>query len=104
MTMVNVGQSTMHSKPLVIDLFAGCGGLTEGFKNAGFEIVTAVEMDKYAAATYRKNHPDVFLIEEDINNKEIANKIREYLAGREADVIIGGPPCQSFSIIGRAKD
>lgn len=94
----------MSRKPIVIDLFAGCGGLTEGFKNAGFEVVAAVEMDKHAAATYRLNHPEVFLLEEDINNKDIVDRIHEHLDGREVDVIIGGPPCQSFSIIGRAKD
>ncbi len=49
-----------------IDIFAGCGGLTEGIKQAGFEIISAVENDWLAAKTYRTNHPDVKLLEEDV--------------------------------------
>lgn len=91
-------------KPIVIDLFAGCGGLTEGFANAGFDVIAAVENDKYAAATYRTNHPDTVLLEMDIRDGEVIEELDAVIRGREVDVIIGGPPCQSFSIIGRAKD
>ena len=91
-------------KPLVIDLFAGCGGLTEGFKNAGFKVVAAVEYDKNAAKTYRVNHPEVALLEDDITNPDIVAHLERLTGGNNVDVVIGGPPCQSFSLIGRAKD
>lgn len=81
------------STPTLIDLFAGCGGMTVGFRDAGFEPILAVEWDKYAAATYAAN----FGIEHtragdiaDVKNDEIPR----------ADIIIGGPPCQGFSNLG----
>lgn len=91
-------------RPIAIDLFAGCGGLTEGFVSAGFNVIAAVEIDKYAAATYKTNHPDTVLLEMDITEDEVIEELDAIIRGREVDVIIGGPPCQSFSLIGRAKD
>ncbi len=54
------------SKLIAIDLFAGCGGLSKGLVNAGFDVRAAVEVDAEAAKTYRKNHPSTKLIERDI--------------------------------------
>jgi DNA (cytosine-5)-methyltransferase 1 len=80
----------------VIDIFAGVGGLSLGFQKAGFKITAAVEFDKQIAETYKKNHKDVNLYVEDI--KDIAsNKI---LVKYKADIIVGGPPCQGFSMAG----
>lgn len=79
----------------VVSLFAGAGGLDLGFKNAGFEIVWANEFDKYASETYRLNFGD-HLYEGDITNVP-ASKIPK------ADVLIGGFPCQPFSIAGYRK-
>ena len=50
----------------VIDLFAGCGGLSTGFEMAGFDVPLAVEIDAWASETYKKNHPDTFVMTEDI--------------------------------------
>ena len=80
----------------VIDLFSGCGGFSVGFKRAGFEIVKAVEFDKTISESYIYNHPDTLMINKDI--REIDN--RDYFSPEEADVIIGGPPCQGFSMAG----
>lgn len=81
------------AKPTTIDLFAGCGGMTVGFADEGFQPVLAVEWDRYAAATYAANWGEDHVIPGDI--AEVArNQIPL------ADVIIGGPPCQGFSNLG----
>lgn len=80
----------------IIDLFAGCGGLSIGFLQEGFEIYKAVEFDKMIAATYIKNHPDTPVIIDDIKNVDVQNEFRL----NDAEVIIGGPPCQGFSMAG----
>ena len=80
----------------VIDLFAGVGGLSSGFRKAGYEIVLANEIDKDISESYKKNHPDTLMINDDIKN------ILPYLdnLNEKIDVIIGGPPCQGFSMAG----
>lgn len=80
----------------VIDLFAGCGGLSIGFLQAGLEIVKAVEFDKMIAQTYINNHPNVPVIIDDIRNIDVSNVFKK----GDAEVIIGGPPCQGFSMAG----
>lgn len=80
----------------IIDLFAGCGGLSIGFMQEGFETYKAVEYDKTIASTYIKNHPHTPVIIDDIKNIDVSN---EFKSG-DADVIIGGPPCQGFSMAG----
>lgn len=80
----------------VIDLFAGCGGLSSGFLRDGHRVTKAVELDAGIAATYRKNHPDTELLVDDIKNVDKAKVLRR----GDADIIIGGPPCQGFSMAG----
>ena len=77
----------------LIDLFAGAGGMTAGFKQAGFEPVFAVELDHDAADTYRANFGD----------HVVPSPIEQVDADSfpDADVVIGGPPCQGFSPLGR---
>ena len=83
-----------------IDLFAGAGGMSLGFDKAGFENVLAVEYDECFAETYKFNFPDHNLKVEDIKN--ISNdEIKKIIGNNKIDVIIGGPPCQGFSIAGR---
>ena len=77
----------------MIDLFAGCGGLTQGFVNAGFEPVLAVEWDHAGASTYAANFGDAH-----VHNIDIADLHRRDIP--TADVVIGGPPCQGFSNLG----
>lgn len=88
------------SRRIAVDLFAGPGGLTVGLKRAGFSIVGAVESDTLAASTYRRNHPRVKLIEEDIQRIEptaFANAARFNVG--ELDLLAGCPPCQGFSTL-----
>lgn len=79
-----------------VALFAGCGGLDLGFKNAGFNIIWANDNNKKVQETYRYNHKEAELVIKslvDIKSEEIP----------ECDVIIGGPPCQSWSLAGAMK-
>jgi len=130
-----------------IDLFAGCGGLSEGFKRAGFNIVTQIEMDKWACETLKtrhlfyklkeKKHREIYNkylrdecsrndilkrnpdIEKSINNSvvkatfgqdkfiDVINKIeknKDYHGINHIHVLLGGPPCQPYSLVGRARD
>ena len=83
------------NKLTAIDLFAGAGGLSYGFEMAGFDIKLAVEKDTWAADTYAANHINKNVLEADIYSlgDEFFAKYRG-----EIDVIMGGPPCQGFSI------
>lgn len=84
----------------VLDLFCGAGGLSCGFKQAGFNIILGVDNDKDALETFKLNHPESKTILGDIskiNKREI-----EKITGKiKIDVIVGGPPCQGFSMAGR---
>jgi DNA (cytosine-5)-methyltransferase 1 len=81
-----------------IDLFAGCGGLTLGLKNAGFRVLGSVEIDQRAASTYRSNHPEVCLHEGDVRSLD-AQEFMEVvgLKAGELGLLAGCPPCQGFS-------
>jgi len=82
----------------VIDLFAGVGGISQGMIKAGFKIISANEHDDEIACTYIKNHPKTKMFVKDI--KDINPE--ELLVGeKEVDVIVGGPPCQGFSMAGK---
>ena len=79
-----------------IDLFSGCGGLSLGFMKAGYTIKKAVEFDPPIANTYKLNHPEVEMIVDDIRNIDTTGIFKN----GDADIIIGGPPCQGFSMAG----
>lgn len=79
----------------LIDLFSGCGGMSLGFQNAGFEIVSAFDNWLPAIEVYKKNfNHSVF--QKDLSELSIIDELKNY----DADIIIGGPPCQDFSIAG----
>ncbi len=82
----------------VLDLFAGVGGMSEGFRMAGFDIACAIEFDKDIAKSYSLNHPYTEVIADDICNVD-AKAIKE--KHPNIDIIIGGPPCQGFSQKGK---
>lgn len=82
-----------------IDLFAGAGGMSLGFDNAGFRNLLAVEFNKDFAETYKENFPRHNLIVDDIKNVT-EKQIYDIIKNEKVDVIIGGPPCQGFSIAG----
>ncbi|SES62019.1 DNA (cytosine-5)-methyltransferase 1 [Oceanobacillus limi] len=92
-----------NESPRIADFFAGAGGLSLGFVQEGFQIQLANEIEEVAVETYKFNHPEVQeerILQKDI--KEILDQIDDYV-DREVDVIIGGPPCQSFSNANRQR-
>jgi DNA (cytosine-5)-methyltransferase 1 len=77
-----------------IDLFAGAGGMSIGAMRAGVDIKVAVEIDKYAGLTYKLNHPNTFLFNDDIRKFKI-DSLR--ISKKIIKILFGGPPCQGFS-------
>lgn len=87
----------------IIDLFAGVGGLSYGFsKLPQFNILAANEIEKDISIAYKLNHPNVEMLNCDINNltEEVLKKV---LSGHKVDVVVGGPPCQSYSTLGKRQ-
>jgi len=89
-------------KPKALDLFAGCGGLSVGFIQAGFDIVVASDVWKPTQDTYCRNHPKTKFVLGDITEKVVkADIVSIFKKDRvPCDVIIGGPPCQAYSMAG----
>ena len=94
-----------------IDLFAGCGGLSEGFYRQGYKALAHVEINHFACETLRKRmahygykNIDKEVIEHDITAPDILDRIKSAIGNRTVDIIIGGPPCQAYSSAGRVRD
>lgn len=90
-------------KYTVVDLFAGVGGLSYGFsRNEHYEIILANEMQKDIAKAYTLNHPAVNMLQGDI--KDLSEDVlRQAIGNRTVDVVVGGPPCQSYSTLGKRQ-
>lgn len=100
-----------RKKYTFIDLFSGCGGLSEGFYRMRFTALAHVEINHWACETLRKrmayygySNIEREVIEKDITSADILTDIDNAVAGRSVDVIIGGPPCQAYSTAGRVRD
>lgn len=83
-----------------IDLFAGCGGLSKGFMDAGFEVIVGVDNDGTALETFKLNHNGAVALNADLSKQETFDEIKKIAGDRQIDVIIAGPPCQGFSLTG----
>ena len=88
-----------NTKYSYIDLFSGSGGFSLGFEEAGFENIFSVEYDREICKTYKHNFPNHTLLECDITDLK-DEEVRTLIGTRKVDVIIGGPPCQGFSMAG----
>ncbi len=93
----------LHSNPkslTFIDLFSGCGGLSCGLEMAGHRCLLGVDADKDALASFAANHHEAAVYLGDIK-KLSEKKLKQLLRGREVDMVVGGPPCQGFSTVGK---
>ncbi len=87
-----------------IDLFCGCGGLSEGFEDAGFRLLAGNDIDQDMIASFNINHPNAHGISGDINTLNAEKLVESSGASvKEVDLIIGGPPCQGFSTVGNRR-
>ena len=87
----------------IMDLFAGVGGLSYGFAHLPeFRIVAANEIEKDIATAYKLNHPGVKMLNCDINDLT-EEMLTEALGGEKIDIVVGGPPCQSYSTLGKRQ-
>lgn len=83
-----------------IDLFAGCGGLSKGFMDAGFNIIVGVDNDEAALRTFAANHDGAKALKADLSKQETFDEIKRIAGNKSIDVVIAGPPCQGFSLTG----
>jgi len=94
--------SNRKKRPIAVDLFAGAGGMTLGFEQAGFDVLASVEIDPVHCATHQFNFPMCSILCKDVAQLR-GSEIRKNSAigGREIDVVISGSPCQGFSMMGK---
>ena len=99
---ISYGMDTAPCVPgsrTTIDLFCGAGGITEGFRRAGFSCLYANDIDHWAIETFKANHPGTRADNRPVENVDAAALRRELrLEPGDLDVVVGGPPCQGFSI------
>lgn len=93
-------------KYTVVDLFCGAGGLSRGFLDANFDVVLGVDFDAPALQTFESNHGSAKTLKLDLFNHDNINEIKKYLDKEKIklDVLIGGPPCQGFSLAGKREE
>ena len=98
MKRVRRQQDSADGKPIAVDLFCGCGGLTLGLKRAGFRVLLGLDIDPLSIKTYKANHPDVEVWEKDIRDLNPSDLTAALgLKSRRLDLLAGCPPCQGFS-------
>ena len=91
-----------EKKSTVIDMFCGAGGFSLGLSRAGFKVIAAIDNNPDAIRTYRLNHPEISdeaVIEGDAREVDLA-KLKGFLGNQKLDLLVGGPPCQGFSMMG----
>lgn len=101
MTNQRAPKNKTSARPVAVDLFAGAGGMSLGFEQAGFDVTAAIEIDPIHCAIHKFNFPDCAVIPRSVAELS-GEEIRRLadLGDREIDCVFGGPPCQGFSMIG----
>ena len=89
-------------KSAVLDLFCGCGGLSQGFLDAGYAVKFGIDNDEKVLKTFAHNHPASEVFMEDLGNLDVKKFIKANIS-EPVDVVIGGPPCQGFSLSGKRE-
>jgi DNA (cytosine-5)-methyltransferase 1 len=114
---VVVEEKSIHVVPLIstrqfqrtpasqgfVDLFSGAGGFTLGFARAGWRPLLSVDFNRWVAATHRHNYPELPFIEASLSETSVRDSIVDTLETSEVGVVVGGPPCQGFSIFGKRR-
>lgn len=100
--VITKGNLPRLKKPLVVELFCGCGGTSLGFEMAGYQIAVGCDIHKISIETFKNNHKGVSTILGDIK-KVTPEDVIKLLNGRKVDVLIGGVPCQGFSLNNRKR-
>lgn len=93
---------TLPKSYTFIDLFSGCGGLSHGLEMAGHKCLLGVDANKEAIASFAANHHEASVYLGDIK-KLSEKKLKELLKGQKIDMVVGGPPCQGFSTVGKGQ-
>lgn len=103
---MNKNINTSNSTYNVVDLFSGAGGLSRGFMDAGFNVVLGVDFDDAALKTFKENHGNAEAMKLDLFDHDNIDRIVEYLKENKInlDVLVGGPPCQGFSLAGKREE
>ncbi len=91
---------SLLSKYTFVDLFSGAGGITQGFFQAGFTPLASVEISPIASATHKKNFPQCHHFCEDIEDFYAQDWLQQ-IGSPEVNIVVGGPPCQGFSVAGK---
>ncbi|UTI43287.1 DNA cytosine methyltransferase [Niallia sp. RD1] len=90
----------LERKPTVIDMFSGCGGLSRGFMDAGFEVLLGVDNEAIALKTFKENHGNAETLQADLFDPATILEMQKVIGDKKVDLIVGGPPCQGFSLTG----
>lgn len=94
----------IENRPKVLDMFCGCGGLSRGFIDAGYDVVLGIDKEAIALKSFEANHGNAKGINVDLFKENAIDIIVEALNGAEIDVLVGGPPCQGFSLAGKREE
>lgn len=105
-TKLNDNSNITTKQYNVVDLFSGAGGLSRGFMDAGFNVVLGIDFDDSSLKTFKENHGNADSMKLDLFDHDNIFKIEEYLEKRNInlDVLVGGPPCQGFSLAGKREE
>jgi DNA (cytosine-5)-methyltransferase 1 len=87
----------------VIDLFAGAGGISIGFMKAGYNVILDADFDAAVAKTHKHNFPEIPFVHGDLSDPKIEKEVIKTVGDQEVDIIVGGPPCQGFSMFGKRR-